>query len=84
MAIVKQARGARTVGISPKVAYPTVTLVGLGVALCILDKIGVIDTPDETWIMLLGAGGGTGAIGYSSPPPVVESNAGAHNVPPAR
>jgi hypothetical protein len=71
MSIVKKDPAAKTVGVSPKVAYPTVALVALGVVLCILDKIGVIDTPDELWIGLLGAGAGVGGIGYSAPPPVV-------------
>lgn len=79
MSVVKKDEGAKTVGISPKVAYPTVALVALGVVLCILDKIGAIDTPDETWIALIGSGVGTGAIGYSSPPPVVASK---DTVPP--
>lgn len=68
MPAVKSNQDAETIGVSPKVAWPTVALVGLGLVLCVLDLLGVIDVEDELWIALLGAGGGTGLLGYSAPP----------------
>jgi hypothetical protein len=50
--------------ISPKVKWPAVTLVALGVLVLVLDQLGVIDVDDTLWIALLGGGGGAGAIGY--------------------
>lgn len=71
MSIVKHGQGVETVGISPKVAYPTLALLALGVVLCILDQLGVIDVEDEIWVTLLGAGGGVFGVGSQSPPPVL-------------
>ena len=68
MAIVKKDPNAKTVGLAPKVAYPTVALVALGVVLCILDQTGVIDIDDTIWITLLAAGGGVAGVGAASPP----------------
>jgi hypothetical protein len=67
MSIVRSDPGAETVGVSPKVAWPTVALVALGALLGVLDKTGVIDVDDELWIALLGAGGGTGLLGAAAP-----------------
>jgi hypothetical protein len=61
MSIVRSDPGAETVGVSPKVAWPTVALVALGALL------GVLDVDDELWIALLGAGGGTGLLGAAAP-----------------
>lgn len=66
--VVKANRGAETVGISPKVAWPTVALVALGAILAVLDLTGIIAIEDTIWITLLGAAGGVGALGYGSPP----------------
>jgi hypothetical protein len=68
MAIVQKNETAETVGISPKVAWPTVALVVLGAVLAGLDLTGVISVDDSLWIALLGAAGGVGALGYSAPP----------------
>jgi hypothetical protein len=67
MGIVKSNPAAETVGVSPKVAWPAVALAALGVVLCVLDLIGVIDVDDELWIALLGASGGTGLLGFVAP-----------------
>lgn len=67
MSVVRSDPTKETTGIAPKVAWPTVALVGLGVVLCVLDKTGVIDVDDVLWIALLGAGGGTGVLGGLAP-----------------
>jgi hypothetical protein len=67
MAVVKSNPEVKTVGVSPKVAWPTVALAALGVVLCVLDLLGVIDVDDELWIALLGAAGGVGALGGAAP-----------------
>jgi hypothetical protein len=67
MAVVKSNPEAQTIGVSPKVAWPTVALAALGLVLCVLDLLGVIDVDDELWIALLGAGGGVGALGFTAP-----------------
>lgn len=68
MSIVKSNDAVRTEGVSPKVAWPTIALVAIGAALCVLDKIGVIDVDDELWLALIGGGFGAGGIGFSAPP----------------
>jgi hypothetical protein len=68
MPIVQKNEGAETVGISPKVAWPTVALIALGAILAVLDLTGIISVADELWIALLGAGGGVAGIGYKAPP----------------
>jgi hypothetical protein len=55
--------------ISPKVSWPTVTLLALGVAVLVLDQLGVIDVDDTLWVALLGSGGGAGVIGYRKSDP---------------
>jgi hypothetical protein len=77
MSIVKKDTTVKTEGVSPKVAWPTVSLIALGVVLCVLDKAGAIDTPDELWLALIGSGLGTGAIG-SSAPPALQTRKHAH------
>lgn len=67
MSIVKSDPTKETAGVAPKVAWPTVALVALGVALCVLDKTGVIEVDDSLWIALLGAGGGVGVLGGLAP-----------------
>lgn len=67
MSIVKSNPNAETVGVDPKVAWPTVALIGLGVVLCVLDKLGVIDVDDSLWIALLGGGAGVGGLGAVAP-----------------
>jgi hypothetical protein len=67
MSIVKSDPGAETVGVAPKVAWPTIALVALGAVLCVLDKTGAIEVGDELWIALLGAGGGVGVLGGAAP-----------------
>jgi hypothetical protein len=53
---------------SPKVAVPTSVLAAVGVVVCVLDQLGVIDVADELWISLLGAGGVTFGTGYHAKP----------------
>jgi hypothetical protein len=65
---VKKNEAVETVGIAPKVAWPTVALVALGALLAVLDLSGIISVNDELWIALLGAAGGVGAIGAAAPP----------------
>jgi hypothetical protein len=36
--------------VSPKVSWPTVTLLALGVAVLVLDQLGVIDVDDTLWV----------------------------------
>lgn len=62
----------KTVGVDPKVGYPALALGALGVVLCVLDKVGVIEIPDEIWITLIGAAVGGGGIGAASPPALQE------------
>lgn len=73
MSVVKSNKTANTDGISPKVAWPTVTLAALGVLLCILDGAGVTNVDDSAWIALLGSALGTGVLGYSAPPALQRS-----------
>jgi hypothetical protein len=67
MPIVQKNEGAETVGISPKVAWPTVALVALGAVLAVLDLTSIITVDDALWLALLGAGGGVAGIGYGAP-----------------
>jgi hypothetical protein len=67
VSIVKSNPNAETEGIAPKVAWPTVALIGLGIILAVLDGLGVIDIQDEIWITMLGGGVGTGIIGNRAP-----------------
>jgi hypothetical protein len=78
MSIVKSNPAAETIGLAPKVAWPSAALVGLGVVLCILDLAGLVDIEDEIWITLIGAGGGVLGIGAASQPSLQQ----AKNVPP--
>jgi hypothetical protein len=68
MSIIKENPLAETDGIAPKVAWPTVALAALGVVVCILDQLGVIDVEDELWLTLLGSAVGVGGLGYKAPP----------------
>lgn len=68
MAAVKSNKSAETVGVAPKVAWPTVALIAIGALLCILDGAGVVDLNDGVWLALLGGGVGVFGIGFSSPP----------------
>jgi hypothetical protein len=68
MSVVKSNPTVKTVGVSPKVAWPAVALAALGVVLCVLDLLGAIDVDDELWIALLGAAGGVGVLGGAAPP----------------
>lgn len=73
MSIVKSNRSVETDGISPKVAWPTVALLALGVLLCILDGAGAVNIDDSAWIALLGAAGGVGVLGGAAPPALQKS-----------
>lgn len=73
MSVVKSNPTAETEGIAPKVAWPAVTLAALGVVLCALDLLGVIDVDDELWIALLGSAGGVGVLGFAAKPALQKS-----------
>ena len=68
MSAVKSNTRTETIGISPKVAWPSAILFVLGLILCALDLTGVADLEDEIWITLLASGPGVFAAGYSAPP----------------
>lgn len=67
MALIKSNPAAETIGIAPKVAYPALALLALGVVLCVLDQLGVIDVDDELWIGIIASALGTLGIGAASP-----------------
>lgn len=78
MSAVKSNPAAETIGVAPKVAWPSAILTGLGVVLLVLDQVGVIDVEDEIWITLLGSGAGVFGVGYSSKPALQQTK----NPPP--
>lgn len=72
MAVIKSDPTTKTIGVDPKIGYPALALAALGAVLCVLDKTGVIEVPDEVWLTLLGSAGGGGLIGVLSPPALQE------------
>jgi hypothetical protein len=70
MALAPSNRNAKTVGIAPKVAWPTVALFLIGVVLVILHV--VLKESDNTLLTLglaaIGASGVTGGLGAAAPP----------------
>jgi hypothetical protein len=70
MALVQKDPTAKTIGLSPKVAWPAVALAALGVVAIILHF--VLDDTDN-WLLhiglgLVGASGLASGIGFGAPP----------------
>lgn len=83
MSAVKSNPHAKTEGIAPKVAWPTAALAGIGILLCVLDGVGIIDIEDEVWLTLLGSSLGVAGVGFKAPP-ALQTAKGAAHVPPAK
>ena len=67
MSVVKSNPDAETEGVAPKVAYPTVVIIAIGVIVCVLDQLGVIDVDDGLWLAILGSGGVVAGVGGAAP-----------------
>lgn len=73
MALMPSDPNARTIKLSPKVGYPAIALLALGIILCVFDQLGVIDVDDELWLGIIGSALGTLGIGFASPPALQEA-----------
>jgi len=73
--MISKNKTAETVGIAAKVAYPSLALFVVGVGLCIVDQLGLVDLDDEIWITLLGSGAGVLGVGAASPASLQQSKA---------
>jgi hypothetical protein len=58
----------RTDGVSPKVSVPSALLALAGVALLVLDQLGVVGVDDSLWLGVLGASGVTFGTGFAANP----------------
>lgn len=58
----------RTDGVSPKVSVPSALLATAGLALLVLDQLGVFAVDDSLWLGVLGASGVTFGAGYTASP----------------
>lgn len=79
MSVVKKDKTRRTVGLSPKVAWPAVALFGIGAALIVLHFVlkDDSDTLRDLGIAAIGASGVTGGLGVAAPPALQEPRAHA-------
>ena len=82
MALIEKNDAVRTKGLAPKVAYPAVALLAVGVALLVLDQLGVIDVEDELYAGIIGSALAALGIGYGSPPALQEDKSLTPGAPP--
>lgn len=75
MAVVRKNTKVKTVGLSPKVAWPAVGLFGLGAALVVLHFVlkDGSDTLLNLGLAAIGASGVTTGLGIAAPPALQET-----------